>query len=135
MQTIFDYVGIGGLGIIVLSVFIEISPIKLNPIRWLGNILNKDILEATKRTEKKLDEHIAQSYRNKILQFMDDIVEGKRKTKEQWNEVVVAISSYENYCQDNKIHNGLCTQASEFLLEEYKQRLKEKKFCKKEDYL
>lgn len=124
-------IGIGGSFVVFLlgMVVIEVSPIHINPIAWIGKKLNKDTLDKVKEMNSKLDEHIAQSYRNKILTFQDDILCGKNKTLEQWKEVINAITAYEKYCNDNNIKNGLCKQASVFLDNEYKERLKTRNFA------
>lgn len=114
--------GIVATLVIILSL-VEIVPVKLSPLQFIGRRLNKETLDKVKGIEGKLDEHVAQSYRSKILSFQDDILAQKRKTKEQWKEVVNAIYKYEKYCTDNSIDNGLCKEASEFLTDEYQNRL------------
>lgn len=108
--------------IIILSL-IEFVPIKISPLAIIGKRLNKETLDKVEGIEKKLDEHVAQSLRTKILNFQDDVVGGLNKTKEQWVEVVNAIYKYEKYCEDNKINNGLCKEASQFLLNTYQYKL------------
>lgn len=131
LASVFENATAGGIvavAVIILSL-IEIVPIKISPLNWLGKRLNGEALKRIKDLESKLDEHIAQSYRTKILKFQDDIVDGKSKTKEQWKEVVNAISNYESYCEVNKIKNGLCAQASSFISKEYQRHLKLKDFA------
>lgn len=108
--------------VLVLS-FIEIVPIKISPLQWIGRRLNKETLRKVGEIERKLDEHVAQSYRTKILNFQDDILNNDNKTREQWKEVINAISAYETYCSENTINNGLCKEASAFLVEEYRKHL------------
>lgn len=109
--------------LVVIGGLIEISPIKVSPLQWIGRRLNKETFNKVGMIEKKLDEHIAQSLRTKILSFQDDIILGQNKTKEQWKEVVNAIYAYEKYCEENKINNGLCKEASQLLLTTYQQKL------------
>jgi len=107
--------GVGGwVSILVLiSLFVEITPVKLNPIGWLGKRLNASMNTKVDNIEKKVDEHIAQSYRNKILAFQDSLLQhGPHKfTKEQYDEVIEAITNYENYCEENNIDNDKCVLA------------------------
>lgn len=114
--------------LVILTMLIEVAPIKVSPLQWLGRRLNKETLDRVAQIEKKLDNHIAQSLRTKILAFQDDILGKKDKTREQWKEVVNAITTYERYCEDNHIDNGLCKQASQFLLTEYQNRLQSNNF-------
>lgn len=116
----------GGIvsAVFIILALIEFTPIKVSPLQWIGRRLNKETLDKVKQIEKKLDDHVAQSLRTKILFFQDDILANKPKTKEQWKEAVVAITTYEKYCVDNEIENGLCKQANEFIIDEYQKKLK-----------
>lgn len=131
LASVISELGAGGIvAVIVMALgLIEIVPIKISPLSWIGKRLNKETLNKVAAMEKKLDMHIAQDYRTKILNFQDDILASKSKTKEQWKEIINAITTYEVYCEDNKIANGLCKQANEFLKEEYKIRLRSRNFA------
>lgn len=111
--------GVGGwLSIVVvLSLLIEVTPISINPIGWLGERLNAKMYKRVDKIEEKLDQHIAQSYRNKILAFQDNILlEGCYKfTKEQYDEVIDSITAYEEYCKENDIDNDKCKLAIEYI--------------------
>lgn len=112
--------GVGGwLSVLfILSLFIEITPfIKLNPIAWLGERLNATMYKRVDKIEAKLDEHIAQSYRDKILAFQDSLlIQGcSTFTKEQYDEVIDAITKYEKYCKDNEIDNDKCVLAISYI--------------------
>lgn len=110
--------------VIICSLFIEITPfIKINPIEWLGKRLNAYMNKRVDKIEKKLDEHIAQSYRTKILDFQDSLLKNPANyrgfTKEQYDEVIDSISIYERYCKENKIDNGKCVLAIGFIKQCY----------------
>lgn len=103
---------------IILSLFVEITPfIKVNPVAWLGERLNAPMYKRVNQIERKLDEHIAQSYRTKVLSFQDALlVQGYITfTKEQYDEVLLAITNYEKYCEDNNINNDKCTLAIKYI--------------------
>ena len=102
---------------IIISLFVEIAPLKINPIGWLGDRLNALMYKRVAKIESKLDEHIAQSYRNKILAFQDLLLSQSYTefTKEQYDEVIEAIGNYENYCKENEIKNDKCTLAINYI--------------------
>ena len=102
---------------IIISLFVEIVPFKVNPIGWLGDRLNAPMYKKVAKIESKLDEHIAQSYRNKILAFQDLLLSQSYTefTKEQYDEVIEAIGNYENYCKENEITNDKCTLAINYI--------------------
>ena len=80
---------------IIISLFVEIAPLKINPIGWLGDRLNAPMYKRVAKIESKLDEHVAQSYRNKILAFQDLLLSQSYTefTKEQYDEVIEAIGN------------------------------------------
>ncbi len=113
--------------VMILSL-VEITPIKLSPLAWIGDRLNKrqsEKLDAlNKRVDKiegKQDDHIAQSYRDKILMFQDDLLTTTRKdkTQEAYDEVLDACEAYETHCKKNDIKNDKCTLAIGFIKREY----------------
>lgn len=127
----FSNVNTGGIvaGIVILLTLVEITPIKISPLAWIGRRLNKETLNKVENVEKKLDEHIAGSYRSAIFKFCDDVQTGVPKNKEQWKEIINAISKYREHCEANNVNNGLCEQASEYLEEEYHEHLRKKDFA------
>lgn len=127
--------GVGGwlAIVIILSMFVEVVPfIKINPVAWLGERLNASMYSRVDKIEKKLDQHIAQSYRNKILSFQDSLLlDGSATfTKEQYDEVIDAIQLYEEYCKDNDIDNDKCVLAIEYIKKCYKECQEHRSFAK-----
>lgn len=116
-------------GLVIVLSLVEISPIKVSPLAWVGRRLNKETLDKVSEIEVKLDDHIAGSYRSAIFKFCDDVQTGVPKNREQWKEIINAISKYRTHCEVNKVSNGLCEQASEYLEEEYQEHLRKKDFA------
>ena len=119
MEQILGYIGVGGISAVILSVFIEIVPVKVYPIKWLGNHFNAGAIEKTAQLEKKLDEHIAQSYRNKILQAQADLLNKRLFTQEEFDEVIDACSAYEKHCKENEVQNDKCKLAINYIKRMY----------------
>lgn len=128
MEQILNYFGVGGFALIFLCVFVEITPIKINPIQWIGNRMFKSTNDSISKIEKKLDEHIAQSYRNKILSFQNECLRSVKHTQEQFDEVIEAIDEYETYCKKNSIKNGKTTEAIKFIKRVYQKALQDHDF-------
>lgn len=110
---------------VVMCLLIEITPIKINPIGWLGERLNARMYKRVDKIEKKLDEHIADGYRNYILNFQRELLQDIdiKFTYEEWKKAITSCSDYENYCKDNHISNDVVSQAIKFIRDEYQEAL------------
>lgn len=96
--------GIAGI-VAVLSIFIEITPVKINPIssllRWVGKQINKDLMDKVSTLETKvvaLEKSDVIDCRVRILTFADEIRRGVRHSKETFDQVLSDIDTYERYC-------------------------------------
>lgn len=110
--------------VLILASLIQITPIKLNPLDWIVKILFK----RTDKIEKKLDEHIAQSYRNKIFSFQAELLYSTKHSQEQFLEVIDACDKYDIYVKENNIVNGKATEAIKYIRRVYQKRLDERDF-------
>jgi len=82
LQDVSEYLFYGGGILFVLSIIIQIAPIKINPWSWLarciGRAINKDVIEKVDEIDKKVigleqktDERNATLCRTHILRFGD----------------------------------------------------------------
>lgn len=133
INEILSQVTAGGIVSVLVIIFslIEITPVKFSPLAWIGKRINKESLEKVDKIEKKLDEHIAQSYRSKILNFQNILLKDGigGHSQEAWLEVILASEAYEKYVKDNNIQNGMCTLAIDYIKESYKKCLKTRDFA------
>lgn len=118
----------GAVGVVaVLSIFIEIIPVKINPISallgWIGKRTNKELLDNMREIERKvgkLEESDAIDCRFRILTFADEIRRKQRHSKETFDQVLMDIDAYERYCDghaDFKNHKTVAAKAK--ILEVY----------------
>jgi hypothetical protein len=117
--TIGQLIG-GGLGILfAISMFIEITPIKINPIsdflNWIGQRTNKELIaritelenkvseisDKQERNEAKLEEQEAINCRIRILRFSDEIRRNIKHSQESFDQTLSDITKYEQYCKDH----------------------------------
>lgn len=94
--------------IAVLSIFIEITPVKINPIsallRWVGKQINKELMDKVNTLKTKvwaLEESDVINCRVRILTFADEIRRGVRHSKETFDQVLSDIDTYERYCTEH----------------------------------
>lgn len=104
---------------IVGCMLVEITPIKINPIAWFGKHLNADMNKKVDKIEKKVDEHIAESYRNNIFTVQDRLLKGDRFTQEEWKKALKSCSAYKTYVKENKLENELAEEAIKFIRHRY----------------
>lgn len=80
----------------VLSVLIQIAPIKINPwsalARYIGRALNGEVMEMIEKNEAK-------TARYRIIRFNDEVRHDVRHTEEHFNQIIEDIDTYEKYCQ------------------------------------
>lgn len=98
---------------------------------------SKQILEAIENLSKKVDkidsegaEREAIAARVRILDFMDGLLEGRRRTKDAYDQVICSdITKYEKYCKENPDFKNNQTQATiEYITQDYQKRLEKHDF-------
>lgn len=100
----------------ILGVVVEITPIKISPLKWIGNRLNGTMNDRIKKIEKELIEIRVQSQRNEILDFANSCRNGRRHTVEEFNNIMDIIQNYDDICKKyDWIKNGKTTQAVDYL--------------------
>ncbi len=137
-----------GLGIFILSI-IEVTPIKINPwsalFGWIGKKANKEVIDRLDKTDKRidgvdgridgldkrLDEHIVNSLetelkqrRMAILDFSSSLIRGMNYHKEKYDFMIAECDSYEKYCNENDIVNGVATASIAEIRRIYGERLR-----------
>ncbi len=132
MTNILEYIKWGLWILFGSGVLFEIAPIKISPIStilgWIGNKLNRDVKKDITELQKNigclksdLQEHKVESQRRDILDFADELIQGQKKTKENFNNIISLHDKYEKYINENGIENGQVDLAFLFISEKYKE--------------
>lgn len=139
---------LGGGGLLaVLLTLIQFAPVKINPwsaiARALGKALCADMAAQISRLdahvtqlEKTLEEHIVISdqraaieCRVRILSFGDEVLHGKKHSKDSFDQVLTDITTYELYCDAHKdFHNNITVLTSQRIKALYEERLSKNDF-------
>lgn len=114
--------------LVILLSLIEITPIKFSPLQWIGKRVNAESLIRLSKMEKKLDEHIAESYRNNILSVQDKLIRGQLLTREEWEKALKNCEDYERYIRENNLSNDLVNEAMKFIHRKYQDALNSASF-------
>ena len=133
--------GLYGSGVaILIMTIIQISPIKINPWSWIGRcigrVINGEVLEKVetltrdvKRNKEDDDEQWASLSRTHILRFGDEILHGVSHSKEHFNQVLLDISKYEQYCKSHPQYvNNIATATIQQIKKTYQKCLDENNF-------
>lgn len=77
----------------------------------------------------KADERNAVNSRVRILRFADEMMEGKKHSKDSWDQVMSDITDYEKYCEAHPdFRNGQTAATVEYLKKNYIERLEKHDF-------
>lgn len=121
---------------IILASLLEVSKIKVNPWRWLGKMLNRDVIQKVEKIEadiedvkKEVGEDKAVSSRYRILRFDDELLHDVKHSKEHFDQILFDIDVYEKYCNDNPcFKNNMAVMAIEHIKAVYQKCSRENLF-------
>ena len=119
-----------------VGVFIEITPIKINPVgfacKWLGRKLNADVVERMGRIEAKMEQMEQENYikdsrdkRSEILVFASSCHNKVKHTNEEFQHILEQIEDYEALCKTHNIENGVIDAQAEYIRNLYIECLRE----------
>lgn len=114
LKGIIELVADAAPWLVVLSVFIKIAPVKINPwsriAKWLGKKFNGSVMAKLNSVEEALNKHIrvddernADLHRVYILRFNRELIQGSiPHTMEDFVEILAEIDFYEKYCEKHE---------------------------------
>jgi hypothetical protein len=88
------------LGVLAL-IGIEVSPIKLNPIKWLGKCLSKwlgisQLNDKINKLEKEVDANEIDRIKYEILQFSGSLRNGLKRSETDYMHIEAIFTKYKN---------------------------------------
>lgn len=132
--------------IIIILSLVEVSKVKLNPWSALGRIIGKllgiqGVSDKVDKLEKKVDnldrkveENDIINARVRILRFASEIQDFKYHNKDSWDQTMIDIGKYEQYVLEHpEFKNGITEPTTEFLKQQYKERLEKRDWDKRAD--
>lgn len=114
----------------VLGIFVEISPIEVNPIsfivKWVGDTFNRNTREQLSFISSKLDDVSDRidkieinDMRSTILDFANSCMNGKNHTKEEFEHVIDLHTQYEETIVQKGLKNGRVDLAFRYISDLY----------------
>ena len=132
--------------LIILSVFIQITPIKWNPwstfFNWVGKIITSEstsqinkLIDKTDNLEQKilnvqsdLNENEKDRIRWEILDFANSCRNGKLHTKDEFEHIITLNKKYKTLLKLTNDENGVFEVEYEYIKELYAENLKNNNF-------
>ena len=130
----------GGGALLIIMTLIQITPIKFNPWSWLGRCIgraiNGELLSKMKELSDELDDHKKKSEerhatlcRSHILRFGDEILHGVLHSYEHYQQILLDIDSYEEYCERHPGYkNNVANETIKHIKKRYQTHLEEDSF-------
>lgn len=140
MQQVVEWIGQHLWQIIVaLSIFIQITPIKISPwsalFKWIGKALTSDIsnkIEAlsseVEDLKKQRKEDEKDRIRWEILDFANSCRNGRKHTRDEFQHIVDIRTKYENLLRETNDTNGVFEVEYQYILDLYAERMKKNDF-------
>lgn len=130
----------GGGALLFIMTLIQITPIKFNPWSWIGRCIgraiNGEVIAKVDNLSKELADHKAKSAereatlcRTHILRFGDEILHGIPHSKEHYEQILIDIDAYEEYCDDHQDYkNNIAVATIKHIKKMYQKHLEEDSF-------
>ena len=117
------------------SVFIQITPIKFNPLSmlfgWIGHLMTKNVEARICDLQyelKQLRTDEMEMSRWDILSFTTSVRKGIEHDYEAWTHCLDQLHKYEAYVKENDIKNGVIKHTARYLETQYMKHLEENDF-------
>lgn len=103
----------------MLMTIVQVSKIEVNPWSWiakkLGRAINGEIIEKVDKLgddlqllRRESEEREATTCRARIMRFGDEILQKRKHTKEHFDQILLDITFYEDYCDTHpKFRNSI----------------------------
>ena len=122
--------------IAIISVCVEITPVKINPIshllKWAGKLMNEGINKRIDDIEKELATMRQENYekdvrdmRGEILDFANSCHNKRKHTKDEFIHIIEQITRYEELIEEHDIANGVIEVQAKDIKDLYKECLRE----------
>ena len=140
-MTLEAIIALSGGGILfIIMTLLQIAPIKINPWSWLGRCIgraiNGEVIAKVDNLSQELADHKEKSEerhatlcRAHILRFGDEVRHGVPHSKEAYDNILLDIDSYEEYCDKHPGYkNNVALATIKHIKKMYDKHLEEDSF-------
>lgn len=125
--------------LLTFSIFIEITPFKINPlsslVKWMGHCFNKDTKKQLDSISlqlvdlsNRIDQIEIHDMRSTILDFANSCINERKHTQEEFEHVIDLYTSYEKIIEERGMKNGRIELAYQYISDLYTACLKNNNF-------
>lgn len=125
--------------VVVLSVFIEIVPIKWNPLssifKWIGKKITSETTKELKQIKDDLNEQRTMIEENEkdrirweILDFANSCRNGRKHTKDEYQHIIALNDKYKDLLEKTGDKNGVFEAEYEYIKKLYAERQEKNDF-------
>ena len=131
-MTAGEIAGNATLLLVGLSAFVEITPIKFNPItavlQWIGNKFNGPVMDKLSAQDKAMveirdvvDDNEIDRIRWEILDFANSCRQGKKHTRDEFVHIVELNAKYHKILERRKLTNGVIDLEYNYIVKIYEE--------------
>lgn len=113
---------------VIVGALVEITPIKISPLAWIGDRVNHRMYVKVDKINHDLQEHIADDMRSYILSFQKQCLNHETHTQEDFHRAYNMCDKYEAYIRDNKLKNSEADEAIMYIRKTYRTLLEKGEF-------
>ena len=125
--------------LIVLSIFIQIAPIKINPwsalIKWVGKTLTANLHDELENVKESItdptanvDENEKDRIRWEVLDFATSCREGRKHSKDEFQHIIALNDKYERLLSKTNDKNGVFNAEYQYIQRVYAERQEKNDF-------
>ena len=138
-----EILGLSGTGIVIVVLgLIKVKPLEISIWSWLarklGKAFNGEMYDEIYDVKEKLKAHLAEheqakadrdedraeTNRQRILRFSDEMYQNVYHSKESFDDILEKIDQYNSYCMEHpEFQNGRTITAAAVIREQYKECL------------
>ena len=140
MQQVIEWIGKNlWTIIIVVSVFIQITPIKINPwsalFNWIGKTITGNacskidgLIDKVGKIEKDVKTNEKDRIRWEILDFANSCRNNRKHTRDEFQHIVALNDKYKRLLSETNDSNGVFEVAYNYIQDLYAERLEKNDF-------
>ena len=140
MQQVVEWIGKNLWSIvIIISIFIQITPIKINPwsalFKWIGKIITGNacskidgLIDKVDKIEKDVKTNEKDRIRWEILDFANSCRNNRKHTRDEFQHIVALNDKYKRLLSETNDTNGVFEVEYNYIQDLYAERLEKNDF-------